>query len=86
MKTHTVKGSEILELIPQYKEKDLYHYAYEICRYHHERWDGKGYPDHLKGDEIPIWAQVVSIADVVDAPYQQESITNRQFLLTRLPP
>ncbi|HIV13918.1 MAG: response regulator [Clostridiales bacterium] len=79
MKTHTVKGSEILELIPQYKEKDLYHYAYEICRYHHERWDGKGYPDHLKGDEIPIWAQVVSIADVVDA------LTNKRVYKPAIP-
>ena len=42
-------------------------YAYQIARWHHERWDGKGYPDGLKGDEIPIAAQVVSVADVYDA-------------------
>ena len=67
MKTHTIKGCEILELIPQHKENPLYRYAYDICRHHHERWDGNGYPDHLQGNEISIWAQVVSIADVIDA-------------------
>lgn len=67
MKTHTVKGCEILEQIPQYQHNALYQYAYDICRHHHERWDGRGYPDGLKGEEITIWAQVVSIADVFDA-------------------
>ena len=41
--------------------------AHEICRWHHERWDGRGYPDGLKGDEIPVSAQVVALADVYDA-------------------
>ena len=67
MKTHTIKGSEILDLIPQFKDNRMYQYAYDICRHHHERWDGKGYPDGLKEEEISIWAQVVSIADVYDA-------------------
>ncbi len=67
MKTHTIKGSEILDLIPQHKGNQLYQYAYDICRHHHERWDGGGYPDHLRGEEIAIWTQVVSIADVIDA-------------------
>lgn len=67
MKLHTIKGSEILDLIPQFKGNKLYEYAYDICRHHHERWDGNGYPDKLKGEEISIWAQVVSIADVYDA-------------------
>lgn len=67
MKTHTTKGEEILALIPKYKDNNLYKYACDICRHHHERWDGKGYPDGLKGNEISIWAQVVSIADVFDA-------------------
>ena len=45
----------------------LMNLAHEICRWHHERWDGRGYPDGLKGDEIPISAQVVAMADVYDA-------------------
>ncbi len=67
MKQHTIKGCKLLERVPQYKTHSLYMYAYDICRHHHERWDGKGYPDGLKGDEISIWAQVVSLADVYDA-------------------
>ncbi len=66
MKTHTTKGCEILENFKQ-EDTDFYKYCYEICRWHHERVDGKGYPDGLKGNEIPIWAQVVSIVDVFDA-------------------
>lgn len=67
MKTHTVQGALLLEKIPQMREHSAYHYAYDIARHHHERWDGKGYPDGLKGDEISRWAQVVSLADVYDA-------------------
>ena len=67
MKTHTVQGGILLERIPQMKEHIAFQYAYDIARHHHERWDGRGYPDGLKGDEISIWAQVVSIADVYDA-------------------
>jgi putative two-component system response regulator len=67
MKTHSMKGCEILESIDYTQDPQYYKYCYEICRWHHERWDGKGYPDRLKGDEIPIWAQVTSIADVYDA-------------------
>ena len=67
MKGHTVKGCEILEKIPHILDKDVYEYSYDICRHHHERWDGKGYPDGLKGDEISVWAQVVSVVDVYDA-------------------
>jgi putative two-component system response regulator len=66
MKTHTVKGCEILEKFKQ-EDNEFYRYCYDICRYHHERYDGSGYPDGLKGDEIPIWAQIVSVADVYDA-------------------
>ena len=60
-------GAHLLERIPQLRENGAYHYAYDIARHHHERWDGRGYPDGLKGDEISIWAQVVSLADVYDA-------------------
>ncbi|MCI8338276.1 MAG: response regulator [Lachnospiraceae bacterium] len=67
MKQHTVKGCEILCKIPHIMEKGLYDYSYDICRHHHERWDGRGYPDGLSGDDISIWAQVVSVADVYDA-------------------
>jgi putative two-component system response regulator len=66
MKTHTTKGCELLEKFKQ-EDSAFYRYCYDICRYHHERYDGNGYPDGLVGDEIPIWAQVVSIVDVYDA-------------------
>lgn len=67
MKTHTVKGAELLEKIPQLKNHDAYMYACDIAMHHHERWDGRGYPDGLKGDEISVWAQIVALADVYDA-------------------
>lgn len=67
MKTHTVQGEILLESISQMHTLEAYPYALDIARHHHERWDGKGYPDGLKGDEISIWSQVVSIADVYDA-------------------
>ncbi len=67
MKTHTVQGAALLEKIPQMQESGAYLYACDIARHHHERWDGRGYPDGLKGDEISIWSQVVSLADVYDA-------------------
>ena len=67
MKTHTTMGADMLRNLPIYQDKPLVKTAYEICRWHHERWDGKGYPDGLKGDEIPISAQIVALADVYDA-------------------
>ncbi|MCL2539497.1 MAG: response regulator [Oscillospiraceae bacterium] len=67
MKTHTLKGCEILESLGYMQDREYYNYCYEICRHHHEKWDGRGYPDGLKGDEISIWAQVTSLADVYDA-------------------
>jgi putative two-component system response regulator len=68
MKLHPVKGCEIFENMPQgMLDEDIYEYCYDICRHHHERWDGKGYPDGLCGDDISIWAQIVAIADVYDA-------------------
>ncbi len=66
MKKHTIYGCQLLENFKQ-EENEFYGYCYDICRYHHERYDGNGYPDRLRGDEIPIWAQVVSIVDVYDA-------------------
>lgn len=67
IKTHTIRGCELLDSIDQLRKSELYDYCYDICRHHHERYDGHGYPDGLKGSEISIWAQVVSIADVYDA-------------------
>ena len=67
MKTHTVIGAEMLEQLGIYQNEPLVKIAHQICRWHHERYDGKGYPDGLVGDEIPISAQVVSVADVYDA-------------------
>ena len=67
MKGHTVQGARLLEQIPQLRENGAYPYAWDIARHHHERWDGRGYPDGLKGDEITLWAQIVSLADVYDA-------------------
>ncbi|MCH5161259.1 MAG: diguanylate cyclase [Clostridiales bacterium] len=67
MKRHTIEGANMLEAIPYHQDAELVKLGYEICRWHHERYDGRGYPDGLKGDEIPISAQVVSMADVYDA-------------------
>lgn len=67
MKTHTTIGCDILEKFYGNQTGSFYRHSYDICRYHHERWDGNGYPDHLVGEEIPLSAQVVAIADVYDA-------------------
>ncbi len=67
MKTHSVKGCEMLANLSGIADREYLQYAYNICRYHHERWDGNGYPDQLKGDAIPIYAQVVGVADCYDA-------------------
>lgn len=67
MKTHSMVGASMLDDLPYYTDEPLVKKAYEICRWHHERYDGRGYPDGLVGDEIPISAQVVALADVYDA-------------------
>ncbi len=67
MKSHTTKGCDVLNSIEGIWDEEYHKYAYDICRHHHERYDGRGYPDGLKGDDIPISAQLVSLADVYDA-------------------
>lgn len=67
MKGHTTRGCDILAQLENVQDEDHYRTAYEIVRHHHERYDGKGYPDGLKGSEIPLSAALVSIADVYDA-------------------
>ena len=67
MKTHTIEGARILEELYSGQDEPLLKVAHAICLWHHERWDGGGYPDKLKGDAIPIAAQVVALADVYDA-------------------
>ena len=72
METHTTKGSEIIKKMQIGEEEDLYlRHCYDICRYHHERWDGKGYPDKVAGNDIPLSARIVSIVDVYDALVSQ---------------
>lgn len=66
MKKHTTHGCEILERF-RFQDDEFFEYCYDICRWHHEKVDGKGYPDGLKGDEIPIYCQAVSLADCFDA-------------------
>lgn len=67
MKSHTTRGCELLESMKDVLDTQYKKVSYEICRHHHERFDGKGYPDGLAGDAIPLPAQLVSVADVYDA-------------------
>ncbi len=67
IKTHSMLGAEMLQKTESFADQPLLQTAHEIARWHHERWDGKGYPDGLRGDDIPISAQLVSMADVYDA-------------------
>jgi len=84
MQSHTTKGCEILSFLKDVQDLELYKIAYEICRHHHERYDGGGYPDKLRGRDIPLSAQFVSIADVYDAlvsdrPYKKAYDRNVAF-------
>ncbi|MDE6517964.1 MAG: HD domain-containing protein, partial [Acetatifactor sp.] len=72
--SHTTKGEEIMQQLREVQDEEQFRVSSEICRWHHERYDGSGYPDGLEGDEIPLSAQIVSIADVYD-----DLITERIF-------
>lgn len=80
MKTHTVKGCEILSGLDRMGDEEYLRYAFNICRYHHERWDGNGYPEGLRGDNTPVYAQAVGIADAFDA------LTTNRVYKKALPP
>ena len=67
MKSHTAQGCELLEKIPELRECEAFPLICDVCRHHHERWDGNGYPDKLAGDSITPWVQVVGLADAFDA-------------------
>lgn len=67
MKTHSITGCKILDSLHDVGDPEYRRYAHNICHYHHERWDGGGYPEGLSGEDIPICAQVVGLADVYDA-------------------
>ncbi len=67
IKLHSIKGAEIIESFTDFFDPYFYKVCYEIVKYHHERWDGSGYPDGLAGEDIPLAARVVAIADVYDA-------------------
>ena len=67
MKSHTTEGCGLLEKIPELRECEAFPLIRDVCRHHHERWDGNGYPDRLAGDSITPWVQVVGLADAFDA-------------------
>ena len=76
VKRHTLFGARMISELPAYQNESLIKYAMEICRWHHERWNGEGYPDGLRGDEIPIAAQAVSLADAYDALVSERCYKN----------
>lgn len=73
MKQHTVLGCKIIESIRGFQDRRFLECCHTICRYHHERYDGKGYPDGLEGEDIPLIAQIVSMADVYEALVSKRS-------------
>lgn len=82
MKKHTIYGCEVLNSIMQIFGKDYYTYAKEVIRWHHEKYDGNGYPDKLIGDEIPISSQIVSVADIFDA-LTQDRVYKKAFTVQK---
>lgn len=66
LRSHTTKGSEMVREMAGIQDEEYFQVCYDICRFHHERYDGNGYPDGLKGEEIPLSAQIVGLADTYD--------------------
>lgn len=73
VRTHAAKGCEILKSVRELEDTELYRYCYDICRWHHERVDGRGYPDRISGERIPLWSHIVGIAEVYDALVSRRS-------------
>lgn len=67
MRTHPTVGCEVLEIFDKINDKEFYQYCYDICKYHHENWDGSGYPNQVAGEGIPLAAQIVAIANTYDS-------------------
>jgi len=67
MKSHTTRGCSLLERVPELRECEAFSAICDVCRHHHERWDGSGYPDRLAGEDITPWVQAVGLADAFDA-------------------
>lgn len=67
MKSHTIKGEEILKKFGLDRSHRFFNFAFDMCKYHHERWDGSGYPEHLEGEQIPVSAQIYSLVDAYNA-------------------
>lgn len=67
IKTHTTAGAEAFQTVLEKCNKEFFQAAYNVCLYHHEKWDGSGYPEQLAGDEIPLEARIMSVADIYDA-------------------
>lgn len=67
VKQHTTGGSILVSALPDLRNSEAYPYAYDVCLHHHERWNGTGYPEGVKGQCISEWAQIVALADVYDA-------------------
>lgn len=78
LESHTIRGCEIIESLEGIEDSEYLDTALDICRYHHERWDGSGYPEHLVGDDIPLSAQVVGLADLYES-LRQGTLTGRRF-------
>jgi putative two-component system response regulator len=78
MKTHAAEGAKIVhEILKGTDDDDFHRIAENMAHYHHERWDGKGYPDGLQGNEIPLEARIMSIADVYDALVSKRAYKER---------